>query len=315
MTRQRKLALGLLALGGVLLFGPRAQLGDPVSLPPVPSSPADLDAWVNANEATVPDLRPGDQARLRWAGAPGTATPLALVYLHGYSASPVEIEPVMSRLAAQLGANLYAPRLAGHGQGPGHLERATAAQWLAESAQALEVGQRLGERVVVVGASTGATLAAITVNQGGPADALILVNPNFGPQAKSAELLLLPWGSRLLPRLIPSRSWEPSSPEQAAHWTTSYALESLVQMMLVVQESRSQDYSGLEQPVLVLRSDADTVVDQPAIEDFVATLPKAERVVVAHTPGEDGHVLAGAITAPSRTEQAIERMQSFILNL
>lgn len=315
MTRRQQATLVLLGIAGALLFGPRAELGEPATLPALPESPAGLDQWLSANEASVSGIRPGDQAQLTWAGKPGQTTPLALVYLHGYSASPVEIEPVMSQLAAQLGANLYRPRLAGHGLEPGGLEQATAAQWIAESEQAIEVGRMLGHRVVVVGASTGGTLAAICANQGSPADALILVNPNFGPQAKSAELLLLPWGSALLPRLIPSRSWEPSSPEQGAHWTTSYALSSLVQMMLVVKESRLQDYGTLDLPVLVMRSDADDVVDQPAIEAFVSALPNGQRIVVEHTEGEDGHVLAGEITAPSRTQEAVAAMQAFVLEL
>jgi alpha-beta hydrolase superfamily lysophospholipase len=315
MTRRQQATLVLMGIAGALLFGPRAELGGTVSLPPLPTNSADLDDWVRANQAKVSGIRPGDQSQLTWAGPAGTPTPLALVYLHGYSASPVEIEPVMSQLAAQLGANLYRPRLSGHGLEPGGLEKATAAEWIAESHQAITLGSMIGHRVVVVGASTGGTLAAISANQGAKADALILVNPNFGPQAKSAELLLLPWGSALLPRLVPSRSWEPSSPEQGAHWTTAYALESLVQMMLVVKESRNQDYRQLDLPVLVMRSDADDVVDQAAIEAFVSTLPNAERIVVDHTEGEDGHVLAGEITAPSRVQESVVAMQAFILGL
>jgi hypothetical protein len=118
---------------------------------------------------------------------------------------------------------------------------------------------------VVVGDSTGGNLATISANQKAKADALILARLNFGSQPKSAELSLLPRGSTLLPRLNPSRSWKPTSPEQGTHWTTAYALESQVQMVLVVKESRNQDYRQLVLHVLVTRSNAEEVVDQAAI--------------------------------------------------
>jgi predicted alpha/beta hydrolase len=85
--------------------------------------------------------------------------------------------------------------------------------------------------------------------------------------------------------------------------------------MWEVKESRNQDYRQLDLPVLVMRSDADDVVDQAAIEAFVSTLPQVQRLVVEHSEGEDGHVLAGDITAPSRTQETISTMQDFILAL
>lgn len=58
-------------------------------------------------------VRPGNQEKLvRFS--PGR-TKLAILYIHGWSASRAEGEEVMDRVAAKLGANIYYLRLPGHG--------------------------------------------------------------------------------------------------------------------------------------------------------------------------------------------------------
>ena len=41
---------------------------------------------------------------------------MAVVYIHGFSASPQENEPAVSDIATSLGANLFKARLSGHGK-------------------------------------------------------------------------------------------------------------------------------------------------------------------------------------------------------
>ena len=64
-------------------------------------------------------------------------------------------------VARALGANLFFTRLTGHGRTGAAMAEATAEDWLADMAEAMEIGRRLGQRVVVIGTSTGGTLAAI----------------------------------------------------------------------------------------------------------------------------------------------------------
>lgn len=304
--RKRRILLAFAGLGlGIsllALLGPRAKMGSPPELPPPPTSLSGLPQWVQDQDTSEDTVLPGNHSQLHWGAEPGRRTPLALVYLHGFSAGPMEIEPVMTQAAAELGANLYMPLLAGHGRGSDAMGRARAEQWVAETRRAIQVGQLLGERVVVVGTSTGGTLAVI---EAPPTElaGLVLINPNFGPQNRATELGLLPWGELLLTRLLAPYSWEPSSPAQAQHWTTTYEIQAVVEMMLIVQAAREVDPATLELPTLVLRSDADHVVDQAAVTSFAGGLPQGDVVVVPYTSGENGHVLAGAILSPSRTQE------------
>ena len=57
-------------------------------------------------------------------------TELALVYLHGFSASRQETAPLSEDLARQLGANLFVTRLSGHGRSPQAMGEPSVRDWL-----------------------------------------------------------------------------------------------------------------------------------------------------------------------------------------
>ena len=101
--------VALLALAYAVGPRPRIPRLDP-ALPPVPPEPLAAEAWLAAKEAALP-LRPDNQARVAWAGAPGEKKPRCLVYLHGYSASWREGAPVIPDTARRYGANLLLTRL------------------------------------------------------------------------------------------------------------------------------------------------------------------------------------------------------------
>ncbi|GIV58500.1 MAG: hypothetical protein KatS3mg042_1413 [Rhodothermaceae bacterium] len=137
---------GLGALMGLLwMLGPRPAVEEPAGRPVLPG---DLDAYLAAAEARFDDLRPGVEKAIVWADpATRSRTPLAVVYLHGFSATREETRPLCDTLAARLGANLFYTRLTGHGRTGEALAAATASDWLRDALEALAIGQRLGERV------------------------------------------------------------------------------------------------------------------------------------------------------------------------
>ena len=52
-------------------------------------------------------------------------------------------------------------RLAGHGRSGAAMAEPLAGDWIEDMAEAMAIGRRLGDRVVVIATSTGGTLAAI----------------------------------------------------------------------------------------------------------------------------------------------------------
>ena len=100
---------------------------------PEPDLPADIDLYLERAEASVPNLRAGAQKEVLWADASREKTPISIVYLHGYSASRVEISPVAERVARHLGANLFLTRLAGHGRDGPAMAEPRLSDWMADS--------------------------------------------------------------------------------------------------------------------------------------------------------------------------------------
>jgi len=309
---------GILLLATVALAGPRARVDGAVR--PV-SVPRDVDAWLRASEDSVPDIRPGDRKAVVWAGAPGAVTDVAVVYLHGFSADRHEIDPVPEEVARALGANVFFTRLTGHGRDGPAMAEATADDWLQDTEEAMAVGRRIGRRVVLIGTSTGGTLATWAAAQGGWRDdllAVILVSPNFGVRDPRARMLLWPWGG-LLARLVVGgeRCFTPANPAQARHWTTCYPTRALLPMMALVAYVRRLDPRRIEAPLLLLYSHDDDVVDPVRTERLFARLGSSRKRMeaVEGSPEGDHHVLAGDILSPGYTTQVLGLVLDFLAPL
>ncbi|MDP6967683.1 MAG: alpha/beta fold hydrolase, partial [Gammaproteobacteria bacterium] len=126
----------------------------------------DLDQILATAEANIRALRPATAKTIIWADKPGTKTTTSIVYVHGFSASRNEIRPVPDLLAKALGANLFFTRLRGHGQDGQALADASYKEWLADTIAAINIGHTLGDKVILMGCSTGCTLLHIALGMG-----------------------------------------------------------------------------------------------------------------------------------------------------
>lgn len=300
------LVLGLAAL---LVLGPREPVDREIAFDPA-SLGEDLDAWLAAREAEVPDLRPGAEKRILWAGVPGEKTPLSIVYLHGFSASAEEIRPVPDRVAEALGANLYFARLAGHGRDGAAMAEPVAGDWIEDTAEAIAIGRRIGDRVLVMATSTGGTLAAIAAadpdlsrNIAG----LVLISPNFGLANPAGGLLSLPFARRFVPVVIgEERRFDARNEAHAASWTSRYPSVATIPMKALVDHASGLDFGAVRIPALFLYSAEDRVVSPAATARVAAAWGGPVRTELRLMgPGDDAssHVIAGDILSPGQTDE------------
>lgn len=326
--RVRVLLIALTALVALpaiaYVTGPVYRIDEPIATP-VPEGtvggafvdPAALEAWLAASEARFPDIVPGAEKSIVWAHPDRRRTPLAVIYLHGYTATRQEIAPLCDRLATALGANLHYTRLTGHGRAPAAMGEAAAEDWLRDAAEALAIGRMLGERVIVVGTSTGGTLALWLAQRSEAADiaAQILVSPNLGPRDERSTLLAGPWGYQLQRLLIGEEyRWQPANERQAKYWTWRYPARALVPMMALVKAVRGSPLEDIRVPTLVIHSPKDSVVSPARIEEAYARLGSPTKQIVKIEDSEDRahHVLAGDILAPAGTEALLVPMLAFV---
>lgn len=308
----------LLGLGGLALalwlFAPEEPVDRVISFDEasLPADAADLPGWLAGREARFADIRPGEEKRIVWAGAPGAKTPLAVIYIHGFSASSEEIRPVPDDVAAALGANLFFTRLAGHGRSGPAMAEPVAGDWIEDMAEAIAIGRRLGERVLVIATSTGGTLAAIAATDpvlSRDMAGIVMISPNFGVRRLEGRLLDLPflrfWGPWVTG---PELGFEPANEGQARHWTTRYPTLAVMPMSGLVAHARGLDYHAVQVPLLVLLSPEDQVVDPARTRALVAGWGGPVRLEERHMgPGDDNysHVLAGDILSPGQTDAVV----------
>ena len=320
MLRKASLVVAVIALGTgvfVLATTPATVSG----LPAAPDIGGDLSEWVARSEARVSAIAPiirGAEKRIRWYGnEEGRQSEYSIVYLHGFSATRQEIAPVGDLIADGLKANLFETRLAGHGLESGALDGTRAEEWLADGVESLAIGHLLGERIILIGTSTGATLALALIDHDlfRHVETLVMISPNFSPKDDAAGLLTGPGGPQLARMMLgETRSWEAANELQNRYWTTSYPTNALVEMMRLVDYARSKIPVDLSADVLTFYSPNDQVINTGLIVDSLPQLrsPRLETIVVERSGDPSNHVLAGDILAPEHNESVAGSVIEFI---
>ncbi len=294
----------------------------PPTLGAAPSAielPSDLDAWLEETERDADSLYglvPGSEKRIRWQQQ-GTRTPIAVVNLHGFSATRQELAPLADVVSDALGANLFETRLTGHGRETTRLEDVQAEDWIADAREALAIGETIGERIVLIGNSTGATLALAMLGDEAMrnVDAIILVSPNIAPADPAAQWITRPGGPILL-RLMAgdSISWEPLNEQQEIYWTTTYPSEATVQVMRLADRAKALLSRPFEQEVLMLVAPGDQVVSPDAALEAFEAIQSPRKQLIEFTDSEDPkhHILAGDIVSPGTTGIVAELIVDFL---
>lgn len=319
--------LAALALLGAALWLADARPGWPdAAQVPAPQLGTDLDAWLAGREAVFDDVIPGAEKAINWAGLPGARTELAVIYIHGFSASRREISPVPETVAAALGANYFGTRLAGHGRAdsgavPGAaLGNATVDDWAYDLAEAMAIGRQLGERVVLIGTSTGgslATLAALDPAYRDDIAALITVSPNFALSDRQAWMLDLPFAPHWIPRIGGAeRSFEPQSEDHARYWTERYPTSALFPMRTVQRAAASADHPAARVPMLVFYANDDRVVVPSATARVIERWgARADAHVIDNAEDPGQHVITGDIRSPATNDFVIRTILAWLADL
>ena len=288
-----------------------------------PSVSAPLDEWLRASENPVDQARgiiSGTQKHIRWHnGHANQKTDWSLVYVHGFSASRQELAPVPQRIAEGLSANLFETRLTGHGLNRGALESVTAEEWLDDAAEALRIGALIGDRVVVMGTSTGATLLVAMVEHPlfEPVRRIVLISPNFAPSDPKSDFLTWPGGLQLAHLLVGERRrWQPVNALQEQYWVHDYPMYAALEVMRLVKFARAQLPLKISQGLLTLYSPDDAVVNPAAILQSFESIESPVKKILSVPGSAEGsnHVLAGDILAPQNNDLVIETVVRFVLD-
>ena len=298
--------LSILALFVIYFLGP--QPPKPVLndvLPAVASIDA-LDAYITSMEAPH-KIKPNNQAKIIWADSSKSQTEYALVYLHGFSASQMEGDPVHQNIAKQFNCNLYLARLAEHGiDTTEDLMNLTADRYWESAKLAYAIGKQIGKKVILMSTSTGGTLALQLASVYPEIAGLILYSPNIEVFNPSAPLLDNPWGLQIGRAVLKSNYVDIKYKDSAypKYWNSHYRIEGVVALQNLLEATMTEaTFKKIHQPTLALyyykdEAHQDNVVKVKAIQKMMQQIatPANFKMEMA-IPNAGNHVIASPIVS------------------
>lgn len=331
MTTSRKflvfLGIPVLILVIVYLSGPQPNTPRyELTMPVVPAEAAALEQYVTAKDARH-KIRPGNGAHIVWKDSTRQKTEYAVVYIHGFSASQMEGDPVHRRFAQEFGCNLYLARLSDHGVDTTETLLLMTPDRLWESAkEALAIGKQLGNKVILMSCSTGGTLALkLAADYPEDVDALINLSPNIALRSGTAFILNNPWGLQIARKVLGGKyNISDDNAEKAKYWNSKYRVEALPQLEELVETTmRPETFKRVNQPSLTMyyykdEEHQDPQVSVPAILKMNEELgtPAAEKQIV-NFPNAGAHVLGSPLTSKDvdGVYGAMEKFATDVLHL
>ena len=298
--------LSLFTLFVIYFLGPQPPKPELNDVLPIVASLNALDSQITAMEAPH-KIKPNNQAKIIWADSSKTQTEYAIVYLHGFSASQMEGDPVHQNIAKQFHCNLYLARLAEHGiDTTEDLLNLTAEKYWESAKLAYAIGQQLGKKVILMGTSTGGTLALQLAANYPEIAGLILYSPNIEIFDPSAPLLNNPWGLQIGRTVLKSNYVDIKYKDSAypTYWNKHYRIEALVALQNLLEATMTEaTFKKIHQPTLALyyykdEAHQDNVIKVKAIQKMMQQLATPSNLKMEMAmPNTGEHVLASPIVS------------------
>lgn len=218
---------------------------------------SDFDQYVKDYDSGK-KIKPDNESRVVWANdSMKDKTGYCLLYLHGFSASWFEGDPVHIDFAKRYGINLYIPRLAAHGVDTSDALIDMTPDNLYNSAkEALVAAQKLGNKVILMSTSTGGTLSLkLAAEFPDLVSALFLYSPNVAINNGAAFLLSKPWGLQIA-RAVSHGKYRVTNPDSTAeeckYWYCKYRLEGVIYLQQLVEATMTKEtFAKVTQPVFL----------------------------------------------------------------
>lgn len=315
-----------LLVGAVLLLtfafmlGPRPDRNMTVNFDPAMLGD-DLDAYLAEREAGIENLRPGTEKEIVWNN-PVTKSkrPYAVVYIHGFSATKHETRPVTDHVANALGANIYYTRMSGHGGDGEALASASLSDWANDFAEAIAIGERIGEKVILIATSNGAAISTWGLAQEQFATNVVastFISANYELKSIDTTVANLPWAETLLPMIGGEEyAWEPYNEDQGKWWTYAYPSRAIFPMTALLKNLDELDVSSIQTPTLFVYSPEDTVVSVERIEANAQNWGGTSQLApLASVSNPSKHVVTGDIMAPENTQPVTKMILDFVASV
>lgn len=198
----------------------------------------------------------------------GVRTARVVVLFHGFANAPSQFRPFAERLYAE-GDNVYIPRLPNHGElgaDPETLARMTAEDLRDCGDSAVDAAVGIGDTVIVVGFSTGGTLAAWVAQHRSDVHRVVIIAPAL-ELAQMPSVLDIPLVnlSLMAPNVTYHAARDTTAPDQERGFT-SHAVAELLRLGLAVEDAALHTHPRAGAMVFLLNPNDHTIKAGPAYD-------------------------------------------------
>lgn len=293
-------------------------------LPIVPVEATALEQYITEKESKH-KIKPDNEARIVWSNSYlKQKTDYSIVYLHGFSASQGEGEPTHRNIARKFGCNLYLSRLADHGIDTTEpLVKLTVEKYWQSAKEAYAIGKQLGNKVILMGTSTGATLSLKLAAEFPDVHALVVLSPNIALYDGAAWVLNNPWGLQM-GRMIKGSRYIYSQDKRELYkkyWYDRFRMEGVVALQELLESSMKPiTFSKVKQPLLCLyyyKDDInqDTVVKVDAMKEMYTHLGTPTEYRRALAMPQTGNHVIGSYIRSNDVEGVQQQIEIFLIEI
>ena len=277
-----------------------------------------LDKLIEDSENEILNIRPDTEKKIIWANQNKVKTKISLIFIHGFSATRAELDPVIEMLGKELNANIFFTRLRGHGLDGEALAEATFDDWMIDTKEAIDIGNAIGDKLILIGCSTGCSLIHANLQYINNAAAVIYISPNFGSKSYLGKLLIIPGAKWFIPFIFGKEySFVPRNADHARCWTTSYPIKALFAVKDSVVAAYKVKHIRIKQPVLFYFSDDDQVVSAKATRIIISKMGNNVSIhnpILTNTDDSSKHGVLGDILSSSQTNSGVKKILSWLEN-
>ena len=322
----KKILIVLVVLVSLYAVGPHP---DAPTLPGpswnnIPNEPAAITSFLQAKEAQNGNLKPDNEGQIIYAdSANPQKTKTVVLYIHGFSASPMEGNPLHKAIAKSLHANLVLARIEDHGEFPtdSTMAKASADKFYQSVENYFALAKKLGDEVIVLGTSFGGAMSLVLATKHPEIKALMLYGPCIAIKDPTAPLVDNPWGLQLARAVMRSdfRDIPSVSPGHKNYWSLHYRLEGIVAIQnFLTHEMTDETFEKVKVPVFLGyyyqdESHQDNVVSVQAMRDMFPKLGSKIKKEQAF-PLSGYHVITSDILG-KRVDLPIQASLDFIRQL
>lgn len=278
----------------------------------IPTDLHKLDTYLDNQESQL-NLKEGTKAKIIWNSQEPKQTEYAIVYLHGFRASHPEGDPVHKTVAKTFECNLFLSRMEEHGiKSEYPLLNLTKEKMIRSARFAFEIGRRIGKKVILMGTSTGGSLALYLASK--PAyqkdiASLILYSPLIDFYGISTKFLTNKLSRKAL-AIIPGKKHliktKNTTFAEDKIWNKRYALAGALELGAFVENNMTTSlFKEVSHPTFVgyyykNKDNQDNVVSVSAIKKMAQNLgTRTELLHISNFPEANNHVICSSLVSKS----------------